>query len=184
MNNCKYYFHGYTNTGVKCWWIIDDVCLNYFFNKQYKVNINTEDKESLSVLKSDLSIQGIERVPFKINIWLDDTRTSPFGWYRAHTFNECVFLLNKHKSNVSSISLDHDLGNDTLFGNGYNVLLYLEELSFNNKWDYVPDVITIHTQNNVGRQRMIASLHSIANHWNKHFNKQIAIKESSLTLRM
>ncbi len=93
-------------------------------------------------------------------IYLDDTREAPVGWRRCYWPQEVIDLLKQ--GGVSHISLDHDLGDDTI-GTGYDVLSWLEEAVYTGQENpsIVPMYITIHSANPVGRQRMQNAIDSI-----------------------
>ena len=83
-------------------------------------------------------------------------RDSPKGWERVHTAQECVNALITQK--YDTVSLDHDLGENQL--TGYDVLAWLEETVQEHK-DFKIPTIFIHTDNPVGRIRMVQALESI-----------------------
>jgi len=89
-------------------------------------------------------------------LYLDDMRDSPKGWDRVHTAQECVNSLITQK--YDTVSLDHDLGENQL--TGYDVLAWLEETVRKHK-DFKIPTIFIHTDNPVGRIRMVQALESI-----------------------
>jgi len=64
-----------------------------------------------------------------MKIYLDDERVTPKGWVRAYWPEEAIEFLKA--GNVSSLSLDHDLGEDSCAHvrprTGYDVVLWLEE---------------------------------------------------------
>ena len=87
-----------------------------------------------------------------MKIYLDDERPTPDGWTRAYTAKEAIKLLKEN--NVKEISLDHDLGDESvvLCGNGYDVISWIElQVACSN---YVPPVIHIHTSNASARVKM------------------------------
>ena len=57
-------------------------------------------------------------------IWLDDERPAPDGWILARWPQEAISWLAS--GDVTHISLDHDLGDDSR-GTGYDVILWIEE---------------------------------------------------------
>ena len=59
-----------------------------------------------------------------MKIYLDDMRQTPDGWIGMKYPGKVIELLKSNK--VTEISLDHDLGDDS-FGNGYDVILWIEE---------------------------------------------------------
>lgn len=87
-----------------------------------------------------------------MNVFLDDVREPPMGWDVARSMAECVELLKANE--VEQLSLDHDLGEGLPTG-----LDMVDWLVANDVW---PPVITVHTANPVGRQRMIATLQRYA----------------------
>jgi CheY-like chemotaxis protein len=89
-------------------------------------------------------------------LYLDDLRDTPKGWDRVHTAQECVEALATQQ--YDTVSLDHDLGENQL--TGYDVLAWLEETVQQHK-DFRIPTIFIHTDNPVGRIRMVQALQSI-----------------------
>jgi len=101
-----------------------------------------------------------------MKIYLDDVREAPEGWVRTYTVAQTIDLLKDRANVVSHLSLDHDLGDDTNIGTGYDVLLWIEEAISVMPYmlHYVP-VITIHSANPVGRDRMMRAIESIRVRW-------------------
>lgn len=91
-----------------------------------------------------------------MNIFLDDERPVPEGWIGVKTANEAIEALQQY--DVAEISLDHDLGEGNV-GNGYDVLLWIEEQVVMN--NYVPPKIAIHTANPSAREKMKAARETI-----------------------
>jgi hypothetical protein len=92
--------------------------------------------------------------PFKV--FLDDERLAPNGWIRAYSYYGAVDLLGGE--NVEEISFDHDLGHRRT---GYDVLVWLEKKIADNPGFHIPEKISIHTANPVGRARMKQVISSI-----------------------
>lgn len=92
-----------------------------------------------------------------MKIYLDDERPAPEGWILAMTVPILIHLM-KTQSNITDISLDHDLGNNEL--TGYDFMLWLEQQVFNKLIINIPNV-TFHTANPTGRKNMELSLCSI-----------------------
>jgi hypothetical protein len=84
-----------------------------------------------------------------IKVYLDDLREAPEGWIRVKTAQEAIELLKQ--GNVEEISLDHDLG-DEVNGTGYDVIIWMEEKVFLEKFIYPR--IHIHTANISAREKM------------------------------
>lgn len=97
-----------------------------------------------------------------MKVWLDDERTPPDdSWTWVGSAQSAIFFLEN--DDVEVISLDHDLGDESIVGNGYKVISWIEEKTFTDD-QYVPsEVILIHTQNSAARPRMQQSLNSIKN---------------------
>ncbi|MCK8102238.1 cyclic-phosphate processing receiver domain-containing protein [Pseudoalteromonas sp. 2CM36K] len=84
-----------------------------------------------------------------MNVYLDDERETPTGWFRAYWPSEVIKLLKTGK--VKLLSLDHDLGNDNK-GTGYDVLLWIEQAVFID--GFVPPKIAVHSANSSARIKM------------------------------
>jgi len=89
-------------------------------------------------------------------LYLDDMRDTPKGWDRVHTAQECVDAITTQQ--YDTVSLDHDLGENQ--PTGYEVLVWLEEVVYKYKDFKIPTVF-IHTDNPVGRARMVQALEKI-----------------------
>jgi len=59
-----------------------------------------------------------------LKIYLDDERPIPDGWHGCRWPEEVIRLLKAGE--VTHLSLDHDLGDDS-HGTGYDVVLWIEE---------------------------------------------------------
>lgn len=82
-----------------------------------------------------------------MNVFLDDERDTPEGWVRTYWPEEVIKLLKG--GNVTKVSLDHDLGDDSR-GTGYSVLLWIEEqVVVNGMW---PPALLAHSANSSARQ--------------------------------
>jgi len=104
-----------------------------------------------------------------INIYLDDERQTPFLFnIRTYKFEDTVAALYKYTGYVNILSLDHDLGNDKLYGTGYDVMLFLEEQASKGNFKILPQSIVFHTANPVGRKRMEKCLEKILEIKYKH----------------
>jgi hypothetical protein len=105
-----------------------------------------------------------------MKIWLDDVRQAPEGWVWVRDAWSVIMLLEASFNNllescgvcssvVDEVSLDHDLGDDEMYGTGYDVLKWLEEQVATNNYD--PPQIFIHSANPVAVVRMSAAIKSI-----------------------
>ncbi len=92
-----------------------------------------------------------------MKVYLDDVRPAPDGWVLVRTAREAIAALAA--GGVTHISLDHDLGDDQLFGTGYDVACWIEEAVALR--GYVPPEIAIYSANVVGRERMARAIESI-----------------------
>lgn len=90
-----------------------------------------------------------------VRLYLDDARETPEGWERVYTAGECIVRLGR--GDVDMLSLDHDLGPELSgVGTGYDVVCWLELRAHAGL--PLPRIITIHSANPVGRERMTAGL--------------------------
>ena len=99
-----------------------------------------------------------------VKIYLDDWR-QPFdsSWLVATTAKQCISLLEEYKNEVSMLSLDHDLGPEITCGNGYDVLVWIENKINQDQSYNAPTWIGIHTANPVAKERMRLAVLSIKN---------------------
>ncbi|MGL6073399.1 MAG: cyclic-phosphate processing receiver domain-containing protein [Fimbriiglobus sp.] len=91
-----------------------------------------------------------------MKVYLDDERPTPTDWVGVRWPDEAIRLLETGQ--VTELSLDHDLGDDTR-GTGYTVILWLEEAVALR--GFVQPEITIHTANASARQKMLLGVQSI-----------------------
>lgn len=102
-----------------------------------------------------------------MKVYLDDERVTPAGFVRTYTAQETIDPLKANEGKVEVISLDHDLGDDPAVGNGYDVLLWLEEQVITNGFR-PPDEVYIHLANSGAWQKMIAAVRSIKEAAKRH----------------
>ena len=96
-----------------------------------------------------------------MKIWLDDERPMPPEFdYHAKTAVEAIELLAA--GSVTTISLDHDLGDDG--GTGYEVACYIERGAYDGTLSAI--AVTIHSANPVGRGRMEQAIERAKQYWN------------------
>ena len=93
-----------------------------------------------------------------MKLYLDDTRPTPVGWTRAYTAQETIEYLKTGK--VEELSLDHDLGDETLVGTGYLVLQWIEKEVFFHGFK-PPSVMVVHSANGPATERMLQAIESI-----------------------
>lgn len=95
-----------------------------------------------------------------MNLWLDDKRPMPRG-FDVHTISAHHAAKLIRCGLVDMVSLDHDLGDEAIYGTGYVVAKAIEELAHAGK---IKRRLTIafHTQNPVGRTNMQAAIASAA----------------------
>lgn len=92
-----------------------------------------------------------------MKIYLDDVRPAPEGWVLTKTAPETIKLL--YTGGVTHLSLDHDLGEESGVGNGYDVLLWIEDAV--ESFQFLPPVIDVHSSNSGARPKMEAAIRSI-----------------------
>jgi hypothetical protein len=93
-------------------------------------------------------------------LWVDDERPLPeeyaeAGWTSAPTFHEAILKLELIE--FDEVSLDHDLGIRSVYGNremtGYDILNWLERRKIMEE-GYTPPIVHVHTANSEGRRKM------------------------------
>jgi len=99
-----------------------------------------------------------------MRVYLDDERPTPKGWVRTYSARATIRLLQTGE--VTELSLDHDLGGGTWdapefepFGNGYEVLVWLEEQVMVH--GFKPPKLYVHTANSAARVRMEQAVEAI-----------------------
>lgn len=97
-----------------------------------------------------------------MKVWLDDERV-PLPEYNiwAKTAQEAIELLKTNK--VDAISLDHDLGDEKIVGNGYDVVKFIEEQAY--REGIKPCVISIHTSNVGALKKMLQGSQKAYDYW-------------------
>lgn len=91
-----------------------------------------------------------------MRVFLDDERQAPPGWTLARTAEEAIALVESGW--VEQLSLDHDLGMGLT---GYDVLVRIEKILFDERLDFRVPEIFLHTSNPAGRDRMRLAIESI-----------------------
>ena len=91
-----------------------------------------------------------------MKVFLDDERTAPEGWQQTRWPEDTIRLLETGE--VTHVSLDHDLGDDTR-GTGYDVILWIEEAVATRAFQ--PPRITVHSANTSARKKMELGIESI-----------------------
>lgn len=91
-----------------------------------------------------------------VRVWLDDDltdRPAPPGWVHVTTAWEAIALLEQ--GNVVELSLDNDLGDDDQFGQGKDVVKFLDEQqTVHGRSLWPQEGITLHTANPYAREEM------------------------------
>lgn len=99
----------------------------------------------------------------ELRVHLDDDiedRQAPEGWIHLCTVREVEFALVC--GNVVELSLDSDLNGDRVYGQGYQVIDFLEEREAAGGRSLWPrDGITIHTANPSSRDKMRQAIETI-----------------------
>lgn len=91
-----------------------------------------------------------------MKIYLDDERPTPDGWIGCRWPQQVIELLKR--GGVTHLSLDHDLGDDSV-GTGYDVVLWIEQEVATTS--FVPPVIAVHSANVSARAKMELGIKSI-----------------------
>jgi len=100
-----------------------------------------------------------------MKIWLDDqcdsndtNRATPAGWVGVKTKQDAIARLETHT--VEALSLDHDLGDETVVGSGYDVLEWLE-IAVVERGFIPPPEIKVHSANPAVYPKMLQAIESI-----------------------
>ena len=94
-----------------------------------------------------------------MKIWLDDIRPAPEGWIWSKDSSDFYSIVGAiYNGVVWKISLDHDLGEDSL--TGYDLLCEIEKMVAKNPNISLPE-FHIHSANPVGRKNMERAIESI-----------------------
>jgi hypothetical protein len=93
------------------------------------------------------------RDPEAIDLWLDDMRPAPWGWYHATTYEEAATIYWDYPNQIRYLALDHDLGQDKT---GYDfVKLIVENVGYGcGYWGWPRERPYMLTSNPVGRDNM------------------------------
>ena len=85
-----------------------------------------------------------------MKIYLDDRRTPPRGegYVAADNYAEFLALLDKYRDCLEEVSLDYDLGYDSLF-TGFDALKYMKRHGIQ------PAHINVHSTHALGRSKML-----------------------------
>lgn len=92
-----------------------------------------------------------------MKVWLDDVRPAPEGYVWVKTGLDCIDLLINHWDEIRQVSLDHDLGDDTVTGTTVATFIEMRVIAFQ---DALSFTVAIHSANPVGRKNMEAALRS------------------------
>jgi hypothetical protein len=95
-----------------------------------------------------------------MKIWLDDIRTPPDkSWTWIKTSQECLEVIGREQGEITEISFDHDLGEESL-DTGYAVAKQIERWVHNATLSG-PLKLGVHSANPVGRKNIEAAITSI-----------------------
>lgn len=102
-----------------------------------------------------------------MKLWVDDERPMPDGYdIHVKTYEEAIKVLSEGK--VTHISLDHDLGYLGYEKNGHDIAKWIEEKAFKKE---IPEMtFSIHSQNPVGRRRILQAMVNAENYWENSAN--------------
>lgn len=91
-------------------------------------------------------------------LYVDDLRPCPEGWDVVRSFHAAIYALENY--HIKEVSLDHDLGEDSFYGNkemtGRDILNWLIDRKVHGK--DVPAIVHVHSANPVGCATMEADI--------------------------
>ena len=106
-----------------------------------------------------------------MKLFLDDQRTAPPVWKHVYWPKEAIEFLKTGQ--VTEISLDHDLGDDSI-GTGYDVIVWIErQIALNG---FIPPKIYVHSANVSAKEKMLAGIKKIEELNHENNNKKISEK--------
>jgi hypothetical protein len=103
-----------------------------------------------------------------MRVWLDDNRDPKIHrpneeWIWVTTAKEAIELLKT--GNVIEVSLDHDLGDEKIVGNGNMVACWIEDAAYRKE---IPKLTwSVHSQNSVGVGKMVKALSNANRFWDE-----------------
>ena len=98
-----------------------------------------------------------------IRLWIDDLRAPPDAtWHWAKTSADALLCLKHFASDITELSLDHDLGGDDTV---MPVVKEIEARAFHGRGD--PVVWQVHSANPVGRKNIEAAMRSAERYWGR-----------------
>lgn len=99
-----------------------------------------------------------------LKLWLDDIRPMPLRFdVHVKTAQDAIDILKT--GNVEEVSLDHDLGDDSGVGSGYDVAAWIEEAAY---YGAIPSLKwNVHSANSVGIKNMETALTNADKFWNR-----------------
>lgn len=93
----------------------------------------------------------------RLKVFVDDVRNAPSNdWIVIRTYKDAYHFIDSNYKKIITISLDHDLGDNS--GTGYKLVCLLETLANHYKW--APKIL-VHSMNPVGRQKIISAVEKI-----------------------
>lgn len=109
----------------------------------------------------------LNKIKPQINIWLDDKRPMPPDFdIHVATAQEAIKVLKNHINDSIRISFDHDLGDASVVGDGYDVAVWIEEQAFHGNIN--PVKWSVHSDNPVGILDIKRAMQSAERFWTKN----------------
>lgn len=103
----------------------------------------------------------------KMKIYLDDIRVPTKDYIWVKDAFSAIRMIAENWNNIEEISLDHDLGDENVVGNGYRVVCFIETYVYENHPNHLP-YIHVHSANPVGRHKMEAGIRHIETMYNDY----------------
>jgi hypothetical protein len=97
-----------------------------------------------------------------MKLWLDDVRPAPKE-YDLHVMTAADAIQWLKTGQVDVISLDHDLGDPKIYGDGYDVARWIERAAHDGALGRI--AWALHTANPVGFFRMRQALQQAEKYW-------------------
>ena len=114
-----------------------------------------------------------------MNIYLDDKRETPPGYFRTYTVEETIEAIKANEGNIKILSLDNDLGDD--LREGREVMKWVEEQAFDGTLQPIP-LLLVHSQNNVAQDEMDFARYNAWRFWTQmHGHSRVEWMEKEYT---
>ena len=105
-----------------------------------------------------------------MKIYLDDIRVpSSSDYIVVKDMFTAINLIADNWEKIDEISLDHDLGDENIYGTGYRVACFIETYVHECHPKHLPQIY-VHSNNSVGRYKIEQTIKNIKSMYNNYMN--------------